>query len=137
MPRPKPETVDAYIASQPEPGRAVLERVRRILRKALPGAEEVVSYGIGAFKLHGRIVLYFAGFKEHFSIYPANDRLVAAIPDLAPHKVSKGTLRFPLAERVPEKLITAAAKFRAAEVAAAHAARPAAPKKKTSRKAAH
>jgi uncharacterized protein YdhG (YjbR/CyaY superfamily) len=61
-------------------------------------------------------VLYFAGFKEHYSLYPASDQLVAAIKDLAPRKVSKGTIRFPLDEPVPAQLIERIAKFRAKEV---------------------
>ena len=70
------------------------------------------------FKLNGRYVLYFAGWKQHYSLYPSTDRLVAAFKDdLAPYEVSgKGTIRFPLSEPVPVKLITGIAKFRAKEV---------------------
>ena len=112
------KSVDEYMATQPEAVQAVLGRVRSIIRKALPGAEEVISYQIPAYKLHGRCVLYFAGWKQHYSLYPAGDQLVAAFKEeLAGYKLSKGTIRFPLSEPVPVKLIERIAKFRAKEVA--------------------
>jgi uncharacterized protein YdhG (YjbR/CyaY superfamily) len=111
------KSVDEYIISQPEAVRGVLKRVRSIIRKAVPGADEVISYQIPAYKLHGRPVLYFAGWKEHFSLYPSTDRLVAAFKDdLGTYEISKGTIRFPLSEPVPVKLIEGIAKFRAKEV---------------------
>ncbi len=65
--------------------------MRSAIRKAVPGAEEVISYQIPAYKLHGRAVLYFAGWKQHYSLYPATDRLVAAFKDeLAPYEVKQG-----------------------------------------------
>ena len=110
------KSVDDYITSQPEPRRDTLEQVRSAIRKALPGAEEVISYKIPAYKLHGGIVLYFAGWTQHYSLYPAGDRLVAAFKkELAPYELSKGTIRFPLSEPVPAKLIERIAKFRAKE----------------------
>jgi uncharacterized protein YdhG (YjbR/CyaY superfamily) len=108
--------VDEYISAQPETAQVVLQRVRSTLRKALPGAEEVISYRIPAYRLHGGIVLYFAGWKQHYSLYPAGERLVAALRDqLASYKVSKGTIRFPLCEPIPVKLIERIAKLRAEE----------------------
>src|SRR6185369_6193711 len=89
--------VDEYIASQPEAAQRVLQRVRGAIRKAVPGAEEVISYQIPAYKLHGGPVLYFAGWKQHYSLYPATGRVVAAFKDdLAPYQVNKATIRFPL-----------------------------------------
>ena len=125
------KSVDEYIASQPEQVQAVLERVRSTLRKALPGAEEVISYQIPAYKLHGDRVIYFAGWKQHFSLYPAGERLVAAFKkELKEYEISKGTIRFPLSEPVPEKLIARIAKFRAKEVADRAKAKTAASKKR-------
>jgi uncharacterized protein YdhG (YjbR/CyaY superfamily) len=82
--------------------------------------------------LHGRYVVYFAGWKQHYSLYPSTDRLVAAFKDdLAPYEVNgKGTIRFPLSEPVPVKLIEGIAKFRAKEVAGREKARSAAAKKR-------
>ena len=112
------KSVDEYIASQPEAARGLLKRVRSTIRKAVPEAEEMISYQIPAYKLHGRPVLYFAGWKEHYSLYPATDHVVAAFQDaLSPYEISKGTIRFPLSEPVPVKLIERIARFRAKEAA--------------------
>jgi uncharacterized protein YdhG (YjbR/CyaY superfamily) len=116
--RRSPRNIDEYIAGFPRPVRGILERVRSTIRKAVPNAEEAISYQIPAFKLTGRYVLYFAGWKQHYSLYPSTDRLVAAFrSELAPYEVSgKGTIRFPLDAPVPVKLIAGIAKFRAKEV---------------------
>jgi uncharacterized protein YdhG (YjbR/CyaY superfamily) len=114
-----PKNIDRYIAGFPTDVRPTLERVRNTIRKALPRAEEAIAYGIPAFKVNGRTIIYFAGWKQHYSIYPANDRLVAAFKDvLKPYEVNgKGTIRFPLSQPVPVKLIASLAKFRAKEAA--------------------
>ncbi len=120
------KSVDEYIATHPEDVQAILQRVRRTIRKAVPGAEEVISYQIPAYKLHGSPVLYFAGWKQHYSLYPATDHVVEACgDDLAPYKVSKGTIRFPLSRPVPVKLIERIAKLRAKEAAERAKAMPA------------
>jgi uncharacterized protein YdhG (YjbR/CyaY superfamily) len=112
------KSVDEYIASQPETVQGVMERVRSAIRKAVPETEEVISYNIPTYQLPGASVLYFAGWKQHFSLYPATPTVVAAFKnDLAHYVVSKGTIRFPLAQPVPVKLIGRIAKFRAKEVA--------------------
>ena len=125
------KTVDQYIALQPQAVQRALKRVRSTIRKALPQAEEVISYQIPAYKLHGRVVLYFAGWTQHYSLYPSNDRLVAAFKDaLAGYEISKGTIRFPLSEPVPVKLIERIAKFRAKQVTEREKAKAAASKKR-------
>ena len=119
------KSVDEYIASQPEAVQSTLKRVRSTIRKAVPRAKEVISYNIPTYKLHDRPVLYFAGWKQHFSLYPATERVVAAFKEqLAPYKVQKGTIRFPLSQPVPVKLIGRIAKFRAREVAEREKAKP-------------
>jgi uncharacterized protein YdhG (YjbR/CyaY superfamily) len=123
------KSVDDYIAAQPENSHGVLNRVRRAIRAALPGAEEVISYQIPAYKLDGRPVLYFAGWKRHYSLYPAGNRLVSAFKkELAGYAISKGTIRFPLGEPVPVKLIERIAEFRAKESVERVRAKPAVPK---------
>ena len=112
------KNVDEYISAQPAETHVLLKSVRSTIRQALPRADEVISYKMPAYKLHGGIVLYFAGWKQHYSLYPASQRLVAAFGDeLAPYKLSKGTIRFPLSEPVPAGLIERIAKFRAREAA--------------------
>jgi len=107
-------SVDAYIATCSEEVRPVLERVRATIRKAVPKADESISYQIPSYKLGGEIVLYFAGWKNHFSVYPATDGIVEEFADeLAGYEISKGTIRFPLSRPVPVGLIARLAKFRA------------------------
>ena len=130
----KTKSVDAYIAAQPADVRDVLERVRSTIRKALPAAEEVISYQIPAYRLPGGVVIYFAGWRQHYSLYPATALVVAALKDeLAPYEKSKGTIRFPLCRPVPVRLIARIAKLRAKEVAERAGAKAAAPKKRTAR----
>jgi uncharacterized protein YdhG (YjbR/CyaY superfamily) len=125
------QSVDEYISMQPAATQVALECVRSAIGKAAREAEECISYQIPAFKLDGRILLYFAGWKEHYSVYPASDTMVAAFPgELERYRVSKGTLRFPLSEPVPVKLIGRIAKFRAEELAARRPAKAAAKKKR-------
>jgi uncharacterized protein YdhG (YjbR/CyaY superfamily) len=95
---------------------AILKHVRSINGKAVPGAEEVISYQIPAYKLHGSTRLYFAGRKNHYSLYPAGGQVVEVFKDeLAPYEVKKGTIRFPLSQPIPAKLIAGIAKLRAKE----------------------
>jgi uncharacterized protein YdhG (YjbR/CyaY superfamily) len=108
------QTVDEYIASRPEAVQVALQRVRRAIRQAVPEAEEAISYQIPAYKLHGQRMVYFAGWKEHYSLYPATDGVAEAFQEeLAPYQVSKGTIRFPLSQPVPVKLIARITRFRA------------------------
>jgi uncharacterized protein YdhG (YjbR/CyaY superfamily) len=110
-------TVDEYIASFPPDTRTILETVRRAMRTGAPGTEESISYGIPTFKLSGRYLIYFAGWKHHISIYPIPEGDDALQMDIAPYKASKGTLRFPLDKPIPYDLIErlAAAALRARE----------------------
>ena len=117
MAKPDFKSVDEYIASQPEAVQGVLELVRSTIRRAVPDAEETISYKIPAYKLQGGTVLYFAGWKKHYSLYPVTGRIVAALKDdLIPYEVNnKGTVRFSLSQPVPVKLIERIAKFRVEE----------------------
>lgn len=124
------KSVDQYIADRPDSVQSILERVRSTIRKAVPQAEESISYKIPAYKLRGDPVLYFAAWKQHFSIYPATARVIAAFKeDIAPYVV-KSTLRFPISQPVPAALIARLAKFRAKEVAERQKAKAAAKPKR-------
>jgi uncharacterized protein YdhG (YjbR/CyaY superfamily) len=125
------QSVDEYIAAQPVALQRVLQRVRSILRKSLPGAEEVISYQIPTYKMGGKAILYLAAWTKHYSLYAGTGGVVAAFKDeLAPYQVSKGTIRFPLSEPVPVKLIERIVKFRAKEAAERKKAKASAPKKR-------
>lgn len=111
------KSVSEYIASKPKDAQSALRRVRSTIRKAVPAAEEGISYQIPAYKLNGVPVAYFAGWKHHYSLYPASGAVVAEFKDeLAPYELSKGTIKFPLSEPVPVDLIARIVKFRAKQV---------------------
>ena len=96
------QSVDEYLATQPPASQRALERVRSAIRKAVPDAEEMISYQIPAYRLGGRRLIYFAGWTQHYSLYPVTAQLVHALSDqLAPYAVGKGTIRFPLSQPVP------------------------------------
>lgn len=111
------ESVDQYVASQPEPARRVLEQVRRIIREASPGARETISYNMPAYTCGNVPLLMFAGWKAHYSLYAATDAVVKAFrDDLSRYKIERGTIRFPLSEPVPADLIARITKFREQEI---------------------
>jgi len=135
--------IDAYMKALPAPARAELQKVRAAIAKALPKAEEAISYSIPAFKIDGKVVIFFAAWKEHYAIYPASEALVAAFAkELAGNKIAKGTIQFPYTKPASAALIGKIAKFKAEE-AAAHAAamkakkaaKKAAPQKAATKKA--
>jgi len=100
------QSIEEYIAAQPEAVRPVLERVRGIIRKVLPEAEEGISYQIPTFKVDGQYVVYLSAAKQHFGLYPVTDGIREALgPEVEPHLAGKGTMRFAWSEPVPVKLI--------------------------------
>jgi uncharacterized protein YdhG (YjbR/CyaY superfamily) len=112
------KSVADYIASKPLSVQAKLKLLRRAIRKAIPKAEEGISYQIPTYKLNGTHVIYFAGWKEHYSLYPIHESLVEAFKkELAGCKASKGTLRFPLSAPVPSDLIERIVRFRVEQLA--------------------
>jgi uncharacterized protein YdhG (YjbR/CyaY superfamily) len=118
-----PSTIDEYLASQSEMARDRLQQVRAIVRAALPQAEERISYQIPAFRLNGKILLYFAGWANHISIYPVTRHLEAVMgAALQPYRSGKGTLRSSLSEPLPEKLVACIVDERASELHTARAA---------------
>src|SRR5437868_15415001 len=115
-----PKSVDEYIAAQPEAVRPKLEQVRAAIRRAVPEALEGIGYGMPGYKLQGKPMLYFAGFREHYSLFAASGTFFAALEDeLKGYELRKGTVHFPLTEPVPVKLISRIAKLRADGIAAA------------------
>jgi uncharacterized protein YdhG (YjbR/CyaY superfamily) len=115
-----PKSVDDYIATQPVSVRPKLEQVRAAIRRAVPEAVEGIGYGMPGYKLDGKPMLYFAGFREHYSLFAASGTFFAALQDeLKGYELRKGTIHFPLSKPVPVKLISRIAKLRAAGIAAA------------------
>jgi uncharacterized protein YdhG (YjbR/CyaY superfamily) len=115
-----PGSVDEYIAAQPEAMRLKLEQVRTAITKAVPDAVEGIGYRMPGYKLHGKPMLYFAGFKEHYSLFAASETFFAALQEeLTGYELRKGTVRFALTKPVPVKLIARIAKLRAARIISA------------------
>jgi len=110
------QTADEYIGSFPKEVRDILQKVRQAIRKAVPEAEEVISYSIPAFKYHGWI-FYYSAYKNHFSLScpPPFTVFEDFEEELSSYEVSKSAIKFPLDKPVPVQLITRMAKFRAKE----------------------
>jgi uncharacterized protein YdhG (YjbR/CyaY superfamily) len=111
-----PATIDDYIATFPPDVQEILRKIRTTIAKAIPRAQEKISYRIPAFALDGDVI-YFAAFKKHIGVYPPV-RDAKLKKEVARYAGPKGNLQFPLAERIPYALIGRIAKARAKENAA-------------------
>lgn len=109
--------IDSYIEEQPEEVRAVLNKIRFTIKKALPEAEEVISYQMPALKFH-EIVAWFASFKKHYTIFLPGKVLKEFKDDLKPYELIKSGAGFkiPHGQPVPDQLITKLVKARAKEI---------------------
>jgi len=108
------KNVDDYILSFPKDIQLLLEQIRTTIRKAAPKAEEVISYGMPAYKLNGMLV-FFAGYKNHIGFYPTGSGITAFKKEVSVFKTSKGTVQFPLDKKPPLGLITKIVKFKVKE----------------------
>jgi uncharacterized protein YdhG (YjbR/CyaY superfamily) len=123
---PTPATVDDYLAGLPEPTRAALERLRKTVLATVPDGTETISYQMPAVRAEGRIVVWYAGFKDHLSLFPASEAVLEAAGDaIKPFLSGKGTLRFTVEHPIPAALLRKVVRARLAE----NAARRATPKR--------
>ena len=115
--RRRVETVSEYIAGFPKDIQKTLKQVQKTIQQAVPGAEEVISYQIPAFKLGKSWIFYYSAYTNHYSLScpPPFTIFEEFKKELAEYEFSKSAIRFPYDKPVPVKLITAMAKFRAAE----------------------
>ena len=112
-------TVDDYVAAATYDVEPRLAAMRRVVREALPDAEETISYNIPAYRQHGVVVVQFAGHTEHTSLnfFPTAGAFARFDAELAPYSTSKSAIRFPLDQELPLELIADIAAFRLGEAA--------------------
>ncbi len=108
------ESVDQYIASFPPETQALLQLMRITIQKAAPKSKETISYNMPAFRQDG-ILVYFAGYKKHIGFYPHGSGIAAFKNELSIYKGAKGSVQFPLDQKLPVKIISAIVKFRVKE----------------------
>ena len=102
--------MDEYIALHEAPIKSGLELIRKTIKQAAPGAEEMISYHMPAYKLNGMLV-YFAAAKTHYGFYPTSSPMAAFKEKLKPFETSKGAIRFPMDKPIPTKLIAEIVKW--------------------------
>lgn len=107
--------VDVYISSFPENIRVLLEQIRTVIRKTAPDAEELISYGMPAYKTKGRVLVYFAGFKNHIGFYATPSGHEEFKAELSKYKQGKGSVQFPINQSMPLELIRQMVEFRLLE----------------------
>lgn len=114
----QPPTIDEYIAGQPAERRAALGQIRTTIRHVVPHATERISYRMPAFEVNGRILVWYAAFAGHYSLFPATDVLRQRLGDrLAPHLSGKGTIRFGADQPIPLQLVEDIVRVRLDELA--------------------
>jgi len=108
-------TIDEYIKIFPQDVQSILERMRQTIRKAAPEAVEAISYQMPAFKLNGKSLVYFAGYKNHVGFYPVPSGIKAFKKELSQYKTGKGSVQFPIDKPVPHDLVKKIVIFRVKE----------------------
>ena len=114
--------IDDYISAFPAETQKALRQIRNAIKKAAPGAEEAIRYGVPTFVLNGNLV-HFAGFKQHVGFYPTPSAIARFKAELSTYKSAKGSVQFPLDEPMPVALVTRIVKFRVVEARAKRATR--------------
>ena len=113
-----PSSVDEYMAGLPDDRRAVLEELRRTIRAAAPDATETISYQMPAFMSRGRLLVSFAAYKLHNSLFPASGAVKEALgAELTPYLAGRATVRFRADAGIPAELVTKIVKVRVSETA--------------------
>jgi uncharacterized protein YdhG (YjbR/CyaY superfamily) len=110
------KNTEEYILQFPKDVQIILKKIREIVLKTTPNAIESISYGMPAFKLNGKPLVYFAAYKNHIGFYALPSGNEAFQKELANYKTGKGSIQFPLDKEMPWKLIEEIVKFRAKEI---------------------
>ena len=98
--------VDDYLATVPPPQRAELERVRSIIKRTIPTATEVITYGMPGFRYNDKYLVAYAAFKDHLSIFPGAEPIGVLKDSLKDNITGKGTIQFTLEKPLSEDTIT-------------------------------
>jgi uncharacterized protein YdhG (YjbR/CyaY superfamily) len=111
------QEVEAYLASLPADARNALQKLRRAIRAAAPGAVDAISYGLPAFKLDGRVLVCYRAAKDHCSLHPMSASVIRThAAELRAYGTSKGTIRFGPEKTLPSSLVRAVIATRIAEL---------------------
>ena len=113
----KPKSTGSYLATLDKDKRSALQKLRKAIKAAAPQAEECISYGLPAFRLHGKFLVAYGAAANHCAFYPGSVTQMAK-QDLRGYDTSKGTIRFPPNKPLPSTLIRKLVKFRMAKQAA-------------------
>ncbi|MBK6635138.1 MAG: DUF1801 domain-containing protein [Chitinophagaceae bacterium] len=105
------KNIDEYIMGFPEDLAIKLEKLRQTIKKAAPNSTEAISYAIPTFKLDGKNLVHFAGYKTHIGFYPGSGAIEAFKNELAAYNLSKGTVQFPMDKPIPSVLVSNMVKF--------------------------
>ncbi len=109
--------VDAYIKQFPASTQSILKEIRAVVQKSAPKAVEGISYGMPAYKMNGKPLCYFAGYDKHIGFYATPTGHAAFVKELSKYKQGKGSVQFPIDEKMPLALIAKIVKFRLKELA--------------------
>jgi uncharacterized protein YdhG (YjbR/CyaY superfamily) len=116
LPSPKPKTIDEYLASVNGQHRDALQKIREAIHVVAPKAEECISYGIPAFRLNGRSLVFFGAWANHCAFYPGSSATLKKFRnELRDFQASKGTIRFSTRKPLPAALVKKLVKARIAE----------------------
>lgn len=100
------EEVDEYLSAVDEPKRATLQALRGTILEIVPEAQEVISYGVPAFRVQGKIVAGFAAFKDHLSYLPFSGSVLEQLgDDLGGYTMTRSALHFPVDRPLPTSLV--------------------------------
>ena len=118
-----PKNIDEYIAAFPDNVQEILQKIRTMIKKAAPSAEETISYKMPTFNLKGQYLIYFAAYKKHIGLYPVPTGDAEFNKEVSAYQTGKGTLQFPLDKPIPYKLISKIVKLKVKENLARAAAK--------------
>ena len=108
--------IDQFISTYPPEVQTILQKIRALIKKSTPGAEEAMSYGIPTFKLNGKNLVHFSAFKEHIGFYPTPTGIEKFKKELSAYEGAKGSVKFPLTKPIPYALIGKIVQYRVKEV---------------------